>query len=154
MLFSRIFTNAKTALVIVPEDPTHRTMVMSTLTMLQNKFHGPQLTIVIHDAFRDFSTTFVSSSIVRIKRAHLNFFFLPKKNEIQQLLEQKFDVIVDLNLTHVPVAAYLCTHIQAPLKVGFAKEYADTFYNFQFNASPNRNIKSRYEQMFRALSMF
>ncbi|MDD8017586.1 MAG: hypothetical protein PHP42_04375 [Bacteroidota bacterium] len=154
MSFSHIFSNAKTALVIVPENPDHRSVVMPILTLLQNKFQGTKLTLVAHETFRNLASAFLKSTVFVIREEHLNFFFLPKKSEIRSLLSQKFDVVVDLNVTPVPAAAYLCRGINAPLKVGFTKDHADAFYNFQFNITSKKNAKSCYDQLFRTLSMF
>ncbi|MEI7906822.1 MAG: hypothetical protein WCI84_05640, partial [Bacteroidota bacterium] len=129
-------------------------VVAETIVLLQNKFQGNKLTLVGKEAQRGIFNTINRSNITTIKNEQLNYFFLPKKNEINALLSQKFDLLLDLNFSLVPFSAYLCRHINAPLKVGFSQEHADAFYNFQFNASPNRNAKWRYEQLFKTLSMF
>lgn len=152
--FSGSFSNAKTALVIIPENPEQRSVVAQTLILLQNKFQGNKLTLVVQEGHRNFSNTLNRSNVTTIKNDQLNYFFLPKKKEISSLLLQKFDVVVDLNFSLVPAAAYLCRAVSAPLKVGFAQQDADGFYNFQFNALPNKSAKLRYEQLFRTLSMF
>ncbi len=152
--FSNSFTNAKTALVIIPENPEQRSVVAQMLILLQNKFQGNSLTFVVQDGNRNFSNTLNRSNVTTIKNEHLNFFFLPKKNDIANLLNQKFDLLLDLNFSLVPSSAYLCRNINSPLKVGFSQNHADAYYNFQFNAAPNRNAKTKYEQLFRTLSMF
>ncbi len=154
MSFSNSFTNAKTALVIIPENSEQRSVVAQMLILLQNKFQGNKLTFVVSEGHRNFSNTLNRSNVTTIKNEHLNFFFLPKKTEISNLLNQKFDIILDLNFSLVPSAAYLCRNINSPLKVGFSQDHADAYYNFQFNAAPNRNAKTKYEQLFRTLSMF
>lgn len=154
MSFSNTFTNAKTALVIIPESAEQRTVVAQMIILLQNKFQGNRLTLVVNDGHRNFSNTINRSNVTTIKNEHLNYFFLPKKSELATVLSQKFDLVLDLNFSLVPSAAYLCRAINAPVKVGFAQEHADAYYNFQFNAAPNRNAKMRYEQLFRTLSMF
>jgi hypothetical protein len=154
MSFSNSFTNAKTALVIIPENSEQRSVVAQMLILLQNKFQGNNLTFVVNEGHRNFSNTLNRSNVTTIRNKHLNFFYLPKKNEITSLLHQKFDLVLDLNFSLVPSAAYLCRNINAPLKIGFSQNHADAYYNFQFNAAPNRNAKTKYEQLFRTLSMF
>ncbi|MCK9409366.1 MAG: hypothetical protein M0R68_09540 [Bacteroidetes bacterium] len=152
--FSNSFTNAKTALVIIPESAEQRSVVAQMIILLQNKFQGNKLTLVVNEKHRNFSNTINRSNVATIKEEQLNFFFLPKRNEFSALLNQKFDLLLDLNISLVPSAAYFCRNINAPIKVGFSQEHADAYYNFQFNAAPNRNAKMRYEQLFRTLSMF
>lgn len=152
--FSNVFTGAKTALVIIPENATHRSVVLPTLTLLQNKFQGNRLTIVVNDSFRELSNPFTRSTVVPVSKEQTNFFFLPKKNIFQRVLNQRYDIVVDLNLSLVPTGAYFSRKANAPLKVGFTQNHADAYYNFQFSAAPNRSPKVRYEQLFRTLSMF
>lgn len=154
MSFSNLFSNAKTALVIIPESPEQRSVVAQTLILLQNKFQGNKLTLVVNEGHRNFSNTLNRSNVTTLRNNQLNFFFIPKKNEVTYLLNQKFDLVLDLNLSLVPSAAYLTRMVNAPLKIGFTQKHADVYYNFQFNAAPNRSTKSRYEQLFRTLSMF
>lgn len=152
--FSTLFTSARTALVIIPENQQHRTVVLPALQQLQNKFQGNRLTIVVNETFRELAGPFSRSTVVPVAKDHLNFFFLPKRSFFHRVLNQRYDVVVDLNLTLVPTGAYFARSVNAPLKVGFSQEHADAFYNFQFAAAPNRNPKMRYEQLLRTLSMF
>lgn len=154
VVFSNIFSRAQTAMVILPENPDYRNFIMPVLSMLQNKFQGTRLTLVANEQCRNLTTSFVRSTVVTIRNDQLNFFFLPKRSEVSRLLSQKFDLLLDLNIAQYPTAAYLCRSVNAPLKVGFMKENADSYYNFQYNSGANRNIRSRYEQLFKTLSMF
>ncbi len=154
MSFSNSFSNAKTVLVIIPENSEQRSVVSQMIISLQNKFQGNKLTFVVNEVDRNFSTTLNRSNVTTIKNEHLNFFFLPKKTKMAYLLNQKFDIVLDLNFSLVPSAAYLCRQINAPLKVGFSQDHADAYYNFQFKSAPNRNAKTKYEQLFKTLSMF
>lgn len=152
--FSGLFTSARTALVIVPENAHHRSMALPMLMLLQNKFQGNRLTLIVNEIHRELANTFSRSTIVPVTKEHLNFFYLPKKTSFERIVNQKYDIVVDLNLSLVPVGAYFMRKTNALLKVGFTQQHADAYYNFQFNSAPNRPAKSRYEQLFRTLSMF
>jgi ADP-heptose:LPS heptosyltransferase len=154
MSFSTSFSRANTALVIVPENDHHRSVALPMLTLLQNKFQGNKLTLVVNDRYKELANPFARSVIVPVLKEQLNFFFLPRKSAFQRVLNQKYDVVVDLNLSLAPTGAYFLRGSNAQLKVGFTQQHADAYYNFQFNSAPNRNPKARYEQLFRTLSMF
>lgn len=154
MSFSNSFSKAKTAIVIIPENPEQRSVVAQTIILLQNKFQGNHLTLVVNEGHRNFFSTINRSNVTTLKKEHLNFLYLPKKQGINEILKQKFDLLLDLNFSLVPSAAYICRSVNAPLKVGFSQEHADDYYNFQFTSAPNRNARSRYEQLFKTLSMF
>lgn len=152
--FTKSFTDARTAVVIIPENAEQRSVVAQMIILLQNKFQGNRLTLIVNEGHRNFSATINRSNVTTVKNEQLNFLFLPKKKEFDTLLKQKFDLLLDLNFSLVPSAAFFCRTVNAPVKVGFTQEHADAYYNFQFNAAANRNPKMRYEQLFRTLSMF
>lgn len=152
--FSNAYTSARSALIILPENQTHRSVALPLLTLLHNKFQGNRLTIVTTGMIDDLKRSFSHSSIVSVGKDQMNMFFLPKRSFFKRLVSQRFDVLVDLNFTLAPVSAYFCRTVQAQLKVGFVQNHADAYYNFQINAVPDRNPKSRYDQLFRTLSMF
>jgi len=152
--FSNAFTNARTALVILPEHQNYYPIALPFVRLLREKFYGNRMTLVVPDANEELAQTFAQTTIVPAGKEQTNMFFLPKQTVLQRLLSQRFDLLVDLNFTVVPIAAYLCRAVDAYIKVGFVKQHADAFYNFQIQSPPNRNPKSRYEQLFRTLSMF
>jgi hypothetical protein len=152
--FSRFFSNARSAVVILPLDPTARSMAIPFLRSLQNKFRGNKLTLVMYDPSRDLSGQFGQCTIFSIRDESVNVFDLPKKQAVSSLFKQKFDVALDLNIPLVLSAAYICRGIDAPLKVGFSKENADLFYNFQFSTATHKNPQARYAQLLRTLDMF
>ncbi len=152
--FTKLYSNARTALVIVPEDSEHRSLAIPLLTSLQNKFRGNKLTIVIYDSFRDLSSSLAHCDVYPMTKENISFFFLPKKRAVEKLSRQKFDLAIDLNIPMVLPAAYLCRSVNAALKVGFAKEHGDSFYNFQLKTSHQKSPQRSYEQLLRTMTMF
>jgi ADP-heptose:LPS heptosyltransferase len=152
--FTRLFSDARSALVIVPQNNEHCSMAVPILVSLQNKFRGNKLTVVIHDSFKDLSSSLAHCNVIPVRKEHINFFLMPKRSTVQTLFREKFDIVVDLNIPLVLSAAYICKGAQAGLKIGFAKQHGDEFYNFQFNASPQRSPQVRYAQLLRTLAMF
>ena len=152
--FTKLYSNARTALVIVPEDSEHRAMAIPLLTSLQNKFRGNKLTIVIYDSFRDLSSSLAHCDVFPMTKDNIGFFYLPKKRAVQRLSRQKFDIALDLNIPMVLPAAYLCRSVNAGMKVGFVKENGDKFYNFQLKTSQEKNPERNYAQLLRTMAMF
>ena len=152
--FTKIYSNARTALVIVPEDSEHRVLAIPLLTSLQNKFRGNKMTVVIYDSFRDLSSSLAQCDVFPITKNNIGFFYLPKRKAVQRLIRQKFDVVFDLNIPMVLPAAYLCRSVNAGLKVGFAKEDGDKFYNFQLKTSQQMSPQRSFEQLLRTMAMF
>lgn len=152
--FSKIYSQSKSALLIFPEKSEDRKTALPFLTQMQTKFSGNKLTVVINDSIKDVPTTVARSKIIVITREQRNFFFLPKGMEINDLLKKQFDCVVDLNVDLEPAAAYICKGVRAQLKVGFVKEHSDVFYNFQIKPTERTNMRQRYEQLFKTLTMF
>ena len=152
--FTKIYSNARTALVIVPEDNEHRVLAIPLLTSLQNKFRGNKMTVVIYDSFRDLSSSLAQCDVFPITKNNIGFFYLPKRKAVQRLIRQKFDVVFDLNIPMVLPAAYLCRSVDAGLKVGFVKENGDKFYNFQLKTSQQMSPQRSFEQLLRTMAMF
>ena len=152
--FTKLYSEARTALVIAPENSEHRALAIPLLTSLQNKFRGNKLTIVIYDSFRALSSSLAHCDVFPMTKDNISFFYLPKKKAVQKLSRQKFDVVFDLNLPMVLHAAYLCRSANAALKVGFVKENGDKFYNFQLKTSHEKSPQRSFEQLLRTMAMF
>jgi ADP-heptose:LPS heptosyltransferase len=152
--FSRAFSDAATALVIVPSEQSERTLAIPFLRSLQQKFKGSKLTVVSMDTTRDLSVALGPCSVYPLHREQMTMFQLPRKAGIEELLRHRYDIALDLNTTFDLAAAYVCRSVAAPYRIGFAKEHGDTFYNFQFRSSPQRNLQTRYAQLLHTLAMF
>jgi len=92
--------------------------------------------------------------MINIKPAEINPFFLPKKTLIQRILQDEYDLALDLNLQLHLAAAYLCKKARSKIKAGFLKEHADTFYNFQVHVNQTDNNQFAYERLISCLKMF
>lgn len=152
--FSRAFSDATTALVIVPTEQNERAFAIPFLRSLQQKFKGNKLTVVSLDSTRDLSVALGPCSVFPLHREQLTMFQIPRKVGIEHLLRRRYDIALDLNTTFDLPAAYLCRSVSASYSIGFAKEHGDTFYNFQFRTSPQRNLQTRYAQLLHTLAMF
>lgn len=154
MNFGGVYSNARTALFIIPNEEAVRPFVLEILQKAQEQFIGNALTIVTSGSSGTLSGKLKQCMIVPVHVEQINFFFLPKQSLILRLQEQQYDVIVDLNLTVTPLAAAICAVIDAPLKAGFSSSQSDALYNFQLHSAAAREPKLRYEQLQHTLAMF
>ena len=154
MDFAGVYSHARSALFIIPDDDGHQSQVIDVLRKAQLQFQGNALTIVMTGSSGKLSGKLKQCLMVPVRDDQLNFFFLPKRNLITRLQEQRFDVIVDLNFSVTPLAASICAVLDAPLKAGFTSPRSDVLYNFQLHSAVEREPKARYEQLLRTLAMF
>jgi hypothetical protein len=154
MNFGGVYSNARSALFIVPSIEEHKQFVVGILQKAQEQFVGNALTVVVSGSSGALSGKLKQCMIVPVHGEEINFFFLPRHTLILRLQEQQYDVIVDLNLSVTPLAASICARIDAPLKAGFSSSRSDALYNFQLQTSAAREPKLRYEQLVHTLAMF
>ena len=58
-----------------------------------------------------------------------------RSKSLEQLHEQRFDVLIDLDPDFNLLNVYLCRFIQPPVRVGFSKPFGHHYYNIQYNGS-------------------
>jgi ADP-heptose:LPS heptosyltransferase len=154
MNFTGVYSHARSALFIAPNEEGHRSLVLDVLRKAQQQFQGNALTIVTTGSSGKLSGRLKQCTMVPVGDEQVNFFFLPNKNLLRQLRERRYDVIVDLNLSVTPLAASICAAIESPLKAGFSSPRSDALYNLQLQSALERDPKARYEQLLRTLAMF
>ena len=138
----------------MPTVQSERALAIPFLRSLQQKFKGTKLTVVSLDTTRDLSVALGPCSVFSLHREQLTMFQLPRKAGMEQLLQHRYDIALDLNTIFDLPAAYVCRSVSASYKIGFAKEHGDAFYNFLFRTSPQRNLQTRYAQLLHTLAMF
>ncbi len=83
----------------------------------------------------------------------VNSINLPTKRLISKLSDYNFQVVLDLNREENVFYSYVATLIDVPIRVGFAKEHADKFYNVQIVDKEN-NSEISYKNFLNCLLMF
>lgn len=152
--FTRAISNARVALVLLPDDPAELQIARSILPSFQEKFRGNRLTIIVPEHVKDPMREVYLCEIIRIHERDINPLFLPKEYLRRRIREKNYDVAIDLNLKlHLP-SAFLCKESRSKVRIGLMKEHADTFYNFQLRASATSSAKSIYDHLFHCLAMF
>jgi hypothetical protein len=147
-------SSARRALLLLPEAPTDPQALRSTVEYFLRTFTPANLLIV--------SRVDVSTQLFLDRRAQLqtfaptdlNAWFLPQDELTRRVKKSTFDVAVDLNLDLALPSAYLCRASEARIRVGFAKPYGDTFYNFQVQPRRITNFGSAATYLINCLQMF
>jgi ADP-heptose:LPS heptosyltransferase len=84
----------------------------------------------------------------------INKWFVPRRELLQRMQSNSFDVALDLNLNFSLTSAFLCKASNAPLRISFAKKNGDQFYNFQVKTKGNNGNKYSYRSFLKCLDMF
>jgi ADP-heptose:LPS heptosyltransferase len=84
----------------------------------------------------------------------VNKWFVPRRELLQRMESNNFDVALDLNFHLSLPCAFLCKASNAPLRISFAKRNGDQFYNFQVKTKGNTANKYSYRSLLKCLDMF
>jgi hypothetical protein len=127
---------------------THRETVLQILSLFNNRG-----VIVCDDAGESIKTLGFPSSVRMLT--------VPKMSRWQMLrsgifkeLNGRYDTCIDLDpdysLRHI-LLARVCS---SPLRIGFAKERSDAYYNLQYSGQPGETYEKRLAGMHRFLKQF
>ncbi|MCI0708356.1 MAG: hypothetical protein L0Y80_12830 [Ignavibacteriae bacterium] len=148
------FSNARRALLLLPEIVTDSASLQYTLDFFAKQFTPSNLLIVgsVDAASRlKFERR---AQVVTYAPVDMNAWFLPRSELTQKMKKSTFDVAIDLNLDLALPCAYLCRESNASMRVGFQKIHADTFYNFLIQPQAAGNFAAASRSLTECLRMF
>ena len=82
-----------------------------------------------------------------IQHSNKNAILSDERSVLQRLKQFKFDIIVDLNPEFHLGISRLISLIKSDMKVGFASDYSDRFYNIQLNISKSGIMEKGFKQI-------
>ncbi len=153
-LMTDFFRSARHVLITLPTRYEDAVMASDALRPIRAKREDLQLTI-IHTSTRSTSLAdFPNCEVIRIDPSDISRFSLPKKNFLKRVLHRHYDVAIDVNLDFVLHTAYICRASRAYVRVGFAHDTADAFFNVQLKFDKHQTPQILYRQLATCLSMF
>ncbi|HEX9614163.1 MAG TPA: hypothetical protein VGA55_01585 [Bacteroidota bacterium] len=153
--FTEAISRAKRALVVLPEGTRDITSVQWIVRNLAEKFvDGSMIILARHDQAAWLKTETSNVEIVPYTSEDVNAWFVPRRELLGKMKRSTFDVAIDLNVGFTLMSAFLCRESKAPLRVSFAKSFADEFYNFQINTRSTNSLAVAYRNLARCLEMF
>ncbi len=152
--FTRAISDARIALVFLPDDEKEFQFARSLLPLFQKKFKGNRLSLVLPEHVKDPMRDVFLCEIIRVREKDLTLLFLPKEYLRRRIREKSYDVAVDLNIQLHLSSAFLCKESRSKVRIGITKQHADTFYNFQLRTDTSGSAKMIYEHLFNCLAMF
>ncbi len=154
MNFTDALSRSRRALVIFPESSLEGESASIFIRHLLRKFSSERMMVVIRD-----DQLFAMSSAPPLKTLtysmqDINKWFVPRRELLQRMENNKFDVALDLNSKLSLTSAFLCKASNAPLRISFVKKNGDQFYNFQVKTKGNSGDKYSYRSLLKCLDMF
>lgn len=151
---TNFISRSRTALIILPVEYDDALAAGAAFKALFNKFEHLEITILTEGIRATPLSEFPKSKVVRISQSHVNKFFLPRQNFLQRILENNYDITINLNLDFILYTAYISRATGARIRIGFSHSASDTFYNIQFNVDRTKPVQSIYDQIVQYLKKF
>ena len=152
--FPHALAAANRVLLVLPEKPWESSEAASVLRPLLGHFTASHITIVSFAAQDGPVRLVPRSHVLSVTADDLTPFYLPRKNIIDAIRREKYDLAVDLNLDFMLASAYICKVSDAKVRVGSARRNADLFFNFQVRVDPGTAPGQSYKRFVRCLQMF
>jgi hypothetical protein len=154
MNFTDALTRSRRALVIFPETSLDGEAVSTFLRYLLRKFSSEGMMVMIRDDQLYAMASAPPLKTLTYSARDVNTWFVPRRELVQRMEHNTFDVALDLNTNLSLTCAFLCKASNAPLRISFLKKDGDQFYNFQVKTKGNMNSKYSYRSLLKCLDMF
>jgi ADP-heptose:LPS heptosyltransferase len=150
--FAGSMSTGRHALLILPLTPTAQSPA-SVIDLIRTRFPEDRLTIVAEEHDTGAAVLLPRSTIVHVSLAHLDWLFRPSREITQRVAGRTYDLAIDLNLDSLLPSAYICKGSNARVRVGFARNGAEHFYNFLMQPDAART-GALYDRLATCLKMF
>lgn len=152
--FTAAISEARRPIIFLPETIREASSIEGVLKFLAQRFHTSKVTLVARKEVVASLPEHRGFTITTIAPEELNLLFLPRADLLRKVKKSTFDVAMDLNVSFALPSCYLCRASAAPLRIGFVKPYADSFYNFQVQTGQSGNLTIVYSQLLKCIEMF
>ncbi|MBE0557833.1 MAG: hypothetical protein IH628_11430 [Proteobacteria bacterium] len=152
--FTDAVRRAKRALVVLPRTPKDPASLQWVIRYLVDRFARGSLIIVARQEFSSWLAADKRYEILVYGDADVGPWFTPDVGLLRKLKKSTFDIAIDLNPEFDLFSAFVCRASLAPVRVGFVKDNADVFYNFQIQVGKGAGIAGAYRSLLRCMEMF
>ncbi|MGA3244077.1 MAG: hypothetical protein ABSE41_05655 [Bacteroidota bacterium] len=152
--FTEAFSEARRPVVFLPEVSAEASAVENVLKFLGQRFHTSKVVLVARKRVVPYLPDLRGFDVVTFTEEELSSWYVPHTDLLRKMKKSTFDVALDLNIRFALPSSFLCRASQAPLRIGFVKQYADNFYNFQVQTEPSNNFTQVYSQLLKCIEMF
>lgn len=152
--FTEAISQARKPIVFLPENSTEASAVEGVLKFLGQRFHTSKVVLVARKNVISYLPDLRGFNVATFSEEELSAWYVPRTDLLRKMKKSTFDLALDLNIRFALPSSFLCRATQAPLRIGFVKQYADNFYNFQVHTEPSNNLTQVYSQLLKCIEMF
>jgi ADP-heptose:LPS heptosyltransferase len=140
--------------VFLPEIAAEASVIEGVLKFLGQRFHTSRVVLVARKDIVSYLPDLRGFNVLTFGEEEISAWYVPRSDLLRKMKKSTFDVALDLNIRFALPSSFLCRASQAPLRIGFVKQYADSFYNFQVQTEPSNNLTQVYSQLLKCIEMF
>lgn len=140
-------------LVCLPRGLRELTLVKQFLPTITELFRPAEVTLLsmpgikVHDIYPRKGFHILSPSAEQ-----LTWFGLPKKSYLKLLQDEKFDLVIDLNLEQSTFTSGILLSFPKALRVGRGNHLGEPFYNLEIKTKYLRDERNIYRSLFEMLA--
>jgi hypothetical protein len=154
MNFTNALSRARRALVIFPDLSMDGETAATVFRYLSRKFSSDSMTVLVRHDQLSYVTASSPLKTLTYTPEDINTWYVPRRSLVKKMMAMNFDVAFDLNVDLSVTGAFLCKASNAPLRISFAKDRGDQFYNFQVQTRGTSNRPHSYRTLLKYLEMF
>jgi ADP-heptose:LPS heptosyltransferase len=152
--FTDALTRSRRALIIFPESTPDNESTSTLFRYLLRKFSSEGMMVLLRDDQIPAMASTPPIKTLVYSSNDINAWFVPRRDLLKKMETNSFDVVLDLNVKLSLPSAFLCKASNAPLRVSFAKQGGDQFYNFQVQTKGTSGNSHSYRSLLKCLDMF
>lgn len=139
--------NPENILIVFPlDEPSFRVACYAFRDLGKNNVQKRKFIFIVREQFRELFHIRIGDSMF-IKHSDKNIILSGEKLLLQSLKQNKFDIIVDLNPKFQLAISRLISLLKSEMKVGFASDFSDQFYNIQLDISKSGIMEKGFKQI-------
>lgn len=142
---------AGNVLICLPDDQNGLQAEFLSLEKINNIFPKARISL-LHNSSLTLEKSLVKNyqSII-YDRADITSIGQPPKNIKENILNNHFDIAIDLSIAFNYINTSLVWYSRASLRVGFNHPKRDDLYNFLIRVNPEETLENSYQSLFRYL---
>ena len=114
---------------------------------------------LVNDFKSNLADAFPKSSIstfgiTSLRKTDMNWLGVPGKEYLNNIREEDFDLLIDLNENQDRICTYLSALSNAPMRVHYSEGKFDKIYNLQIRTDINASLNTKIQTLFKYLVRF
>lgn len=151
IFFNKIVSNARDFFIIVPSDDKELNNSLDLIKYFL--IHKKNITIFLPEHMYNSFPAKEKFHFITYRLDDITRLNLPKKNLVNRLKENTFDVVIDFNRNENTFFSAVANIVNSKVRIGFRKILSDSYYNLLFNDNQSES-EVAYRNFLNFLRMF